>query len=694
MIILKEAVLIRFGKFNNTTFKFNDGLQVLYGKNEAGKSTLQTFIKAMLYGVPSRRKPGEVIKDRDRIIPWNERNAEGILRILIDNRAIEIHRIFGKTSAGDKTEVLDMTTGEVLNEYNPDSLGEQLLGVSLKVFEKTFWLSQGGVCFSGKDDELSKGLMNLKDTGDEEFSFEATLKEIEREKREIKAKDKRGSEGRLDRLFRLSDEKIQERYRLISEMKQREDHEKRLAEEKKQLILSDEKEKELNQLLEKQEKLISLENRLKKWQQIEKLNIAIAEATNNEKYKRYSSITDQDVAKAEILAESIKTLDRKGTMGYYREEIEEKISEVEKKQKACRNMLIVGIAAVLLALVVAAVRLPYWIGITACFGVFGIILSIVGALKLKAKTQTILDYSNKLKDILEKESVDNKSRQQLEYELNAFLDRFDITDISELKENRNFCIRTDAEIDGLKNFLASLLDGEDVEKLKEDAIEARNISEEGHSLIDRDLKGELKEVMNLRGASLKVVSDLENKLAYVFSGNKNLADCQSEILFIQQEIEEQQQRLKAVELADEVLRQVYEKRRTDFTPLLNERVNKFLDILTNGRYKDARVSSEYRLRLEDTIQAEYLSRGAYEQIYLGLRLALSELIGSGDEPLFLDDFMTSYDDERSRAAIELLNELSGSRQILLFSCHGRDNHNAKDLNIPIILIEEDIENGC
>ena len=40
-----------FGKFHNRDISFQDGLNVVYGKNEAGKSTLHTFIKGMLSGV-------------------------------------------------------------------------------------------------------------------------------------------------------------------------------------------------------------------------------------------------------------------------------------------------------------------------------------------------------------------------------------------------------------------------------------------------------------------------------------------------------------------------------------------------------------------------------------------------------------------------------------------------------------------
>ena len=44
-----------FGKFHDRDISFEDGLNVVYGKNEAGKSTLHTFIKGMLFGIERQR---------------------------------------------------------------------------------------------------------------------------------------------------------------------------------------------------------------------------------------------------------------------------------------------------------------------------------------------------------------------------------------------------------------------------------------------------------------------------------------------------------------------------------------------------------------------------------------------------------------------------------------------------------------
>ena len=143
MLQLKEAQLTAFGKFHDTKIVFTEGLQIFYGANEAGKSTLQLFIRAMLYGVSNQRKTATMLlRDRERMIPWGDKCAEGVLKLELDGKQMEIYRRFGKTPAGDKTELRDTITGEPVAGYDTDTLGEQLLGISAEVFEKTFWVRQ------------------------------------------------------------------------------------------------------------------------------------------------------------------------------------------------------------------------------------------------------------------------------------------------------------------------------------------------------------------------------------------------------------------------------------------------------------------------------------------------------------------------------------------------------------------------
>lgn len=59
-----------FGKLHDQDISFQDGMNVVYGKNEAGKSTLHTFIKGMLFGLERQRGRAARNDTYSRYEPW------------------------------------------------------------------------------------------------------------------------------------------------------------------------------------------------------------------------------------------------------------------------------------------------------------------------------------------------------------------------------------------------------------------------------------------------------------------------------------------------------------------------------------------------------------------------------------------------------------------------------------------------
>ena len=89
--------------------------------------------------------------------------------------------------------------------------------------------------------------------------------------------------------------------------------------------------------------------------------------------------------------------------------------------------------------------------------------------------------------------------------------------------------------------------------------------------------------------------------------------------------------------------------------------------------RNFRLSAEprgsYALR-----DAQYLSAGALDQLYLAVRLAICELVLPEEHaaPIILDDALANFDDDRCAAALGWLKEEGRKRQILLFTCHSRE----------------------
>ena len=85
----------------------------------------------------------------------------------------------------------------------------------------------------------------------------------------------------------------------------------------------------------------------------------------------------------------------------------------------------------------------------------------------------------------------------------------------------------------------------------------------------------------------------------------------------------------------------------------------------------------YRLTLcyDGTVMraAAAMSCGTADQMYLALRLAMVRRLLPQDAPLVLDDALVNFDDERARAAVELLTREAENRQVILFTCHEFNN---------------------
>ena len=84
-----------FGKFHNTSVSFEDGINIVYGKNEAGKSTIHTFIRGMLFGIERQRGRAARTDTYSKYEPWeNSGTYEGQLRLESDGIVYRIERSF------------------------------------------------------------------------------------------------------------------------------------------------------------------------------------------------------------------------------------------------------------------------------------------------------------------------------------------------------------------------------------------------------------------------------------------------------------------------------------------------------------------------------------------------------------------------------------------------------------------------
>ena len=159
-----ELQIKGFGKFHDRSIPFQDGLNVVYGKNEAGKSTIHTFIRGMLFGIQPMRGKASKNDLYNKYEPWeNSGTYEGALRLEHGGHIYRIERTFLKT----KKEfcLIDETLGKSLP---PDKalMDELLCGLSETAYNNTISIGQLKCATdAGMVSELKNYIANMNNTG-------------------------------------------------------------------------------------------------------------------------------------------------------------------------------------------------------------------------------------------------------------------------------------------------------------------------------------------------------------------------------------------------------------------------------------------------------------------------------------------------------------------------------------------------
>ena len=190
-----------FGKFKNYRLDFHDGMNIIYGDNEAGKSTIMAFIEMMFYGRTAQEKSSDIGKSlRKKYAPWDGSVMCGEHEFTYAGRQYRIRKVFKKTIKTDIVRLYDAQTGEELELGRDEEIGHRFFGIDVGSFEKSVYISGfGGFTGNGQTNEdIAVRLSNLVTTMDEEVSQSTVLQRLTRAKELLMSKS--GSRGRLVQL--------------------------------------------------------------------------------------------------------------------------------------------------------------------------------------------------------------------------------------------------------------------------------------------------------------------------------------------------------------------------------------------------------------------------------------------------------------------------------------------------------------
>lgn len=170
---LLRCYVQNYGKLHEFSYDFNNGLNIILQENGWGKSTFASFIKSMLFGLPSTTKHDLDQNERAKYTPWQGGSFGGWLEFTLDGLPYRVERTFGETKSKDKVKFYDLKTNQEIEDEN---FVENKLGINADTFMRSTFVEQG--VFSTASNESIKARLGKLLQNDSNFELSAVDKKL------------------------------------------------------------------------------------------------------------------------------------------------------------------------------------------------------------------------------------------------------------------------------------------------------------------------------------------------------------------------------------------------------------------------------------------------------------------------------------------------------------------------------------
>lgn len=654
-----------FGRVSGLELKLGKGLNLIYGQNESGKSTLQAFIKAMLYGLKSGKTvKGGLPMPLKRFRPWGGGSYGGVMEYRLQNGlSFRVERDFERNTASIYDGHFNNITSDFLSGRDKSlTLAEKHTGMNEVCFEKTVFVKQ---MESSLDDDgaatLSNRLANVSETGFEDISFKKADKALKEALINHVGTD-RSSVRPVDRInARLGELEAARASLKASEMM--------LTNARTELHTAGEiKEKlqEKKNFLEKVRKLVELRKLLE--------GRMAAESAMKDSARRIQELEAR-------LEDAMKTEDRPAA--------------VEKTHSILRAADI-PLPAALLAISVLTALFRHDLSPWAYAAAFLLLIAAVGLLlssAFRGRRRTKIEDTGKVNGSGYEERLplimQFKDRQKELYSKVTLVCGTRIGSLPELREaiaeaSKSITVYEAALAEGIKT-APGLYESKSDDPFNSDNLEEA-IYDSSPEWLDNTLKSETDGInLSLNDTALKI-REFETLLRNDQSDDKALQRIDEEEAALSEKKTELEKTGAALKLAFEVLNEAGSEIRKSLTPTLERRMSAIAGRMTDGRYTDLRLDDELALKTlspetGDVSGVRLLSGGTSDQMYLALRLAMADILAPEGEdlPVFMDEVFSQYDDIRTEQTLKFLLEEYSERQVLLFTCKEREAAMAREI---------------
>ena len=612
---IHELKIDGFGKHCNVTINFRDGVNIIIGNNESGKSTIAAFVRALLYGMPS----SDVSKDRKKYRPW-DRTAKYGGEMLFEHKGVvyKVTAEFAELNKNDSIILYNVTANEQITVGNGKTVGEIVLETTAEAYDISSYASQ----LSSKPDLKNANV---------DYLFDRIMKKSE--------------DNKISSFDFVAGQRIKSAIERISSPKNSVGILEKLQQEK----------------IEKETAIAKVESAKSEAEKLRNEYNKMQQELNEEKDKHVASKTDMSE-----VAHAVEVISLHNDIKKYVKEINSLDSELaEAADKSKRTLKPINIiyvilmslciiCSVLLILTPQLNKLSFLAEICKYLNVWNkqflpYVLLCSFAVLLTICQIVVTSLCNKKVRIIKEELFTTEAELSdllnLEYSYGA-------KHHSKNRENINEALNEHTKDYKISR---SVLEKED----------NKNKLYSEHLAVVEEYTEKIAYTKASADALNKAISKMDD--IYVL---------EEELETINENIKLFERRYEALLLANDVMEDAYQRWQADIGPEFGKNAGEILSELSDGKYAEVKVARDFDISVKDAGGAAhrsyYYSGATIDQMYLALRLSLVKLLSSADGklPLILDDPFVQYDSNRKINAFTTLEKFSKNNnlQIIMTTC--------------------------
>ena len=625
-----------FGKLEGESLELHDGLNVISAPNESGKSTWCAFVRAMLYGVDSseRQKAG-FLPDKMRFAPWSGSAMQGSMQLESGGRDITITRTT-KTASAPMREFSAVYTGTSVSVegLNGNNAGEMLTGVSRDVFRRSAFVEQGKVAVTHSA-ELEKRISAIVSSGDENCSFT----EADGRLRQWQRKRRFNRHGRLPEL----EDELSHKKQLLAELsdaaQQRENMSAELERAKQECERIEAEVIESRKVVRK-EALSSLQG--------------VRNEVNAATERHDKAAERRDSCRAALCACAIGERKPEEAKAEVKTDLENSMKLKERSERKSSPVLAIILMILCGALVAAGFLLPDLM--IHAFVAAAVALAAGIALFIRASRRKTENYEA----AKQRRKILAKYKAESEADIAASIDEY-------LELYKNYAEAQRAEKESAEALA--------VVRRRQEQAESKTLTQLDFTGGDNQAAQLSRRLTEARAKYSRISAQMAEHSGRLAAMGDPLV-LGSEISRMEAEYAEISAEYDAIALAIDTMRKADEDIQSRFSPALGKLAAEYMQFVTDGKYDGVMLDRDFSATVHEAggnvpRNAEYLSAGTLDLMYLAVRLAVCSLAlpESANCPLIIDDALVNFDADRRRQAMALLEKIAQERQVILFACN-------------------------